>query len=201
MGAPPFIVLSTWDPITVPSAVPNSMPVSARVSWPEVDVQSGSAFSWSASDPTVVRVVEAGYVRFQATAQIDNDAAATGNTICWTELQNSRHFTYTHRAPNRSTTVGFDVVKFANANEPFRLALAHTGPSSVGADRVQLSMTWLGDTAAAATTDLFRYVPQIEQVGLDKEINRRVIMQLLERDRQIEDYLSKLTARLDAGGL
>lgn len=40
--------------------------------------------------------------------------------------------------------------------------------------------------------DLFRYVPQIEQVGLDKPITKREVMMLLERDRQLEDYLSTL---------
>lgn len=40
--------------------------------------------------------------------------------------------------------------------------------------------------------DLFRYVPQIEQVGVDKKLTKREVMLLLERDRQLEDYLSTL---------
>ena len=40
------------------------------------------------------------------------------------------------------------------------------------------------------THDLFRYVPQIEQTGLP--VDPRVMALLVERDRQLEDYLSKL---------
>lgn len=38
--------------------------------------------------------------------------------------------------------------------------------------------------------DLFRYVPQIEQTGLP--VHPKVMKLLLERDRQLEDYLSTL---------
>ena len=38
--------------------------------------------------------------------------------------------------------------------------------------------------------DIFRYVPQIEQTGLP--VNPKIMTMLLERDRQLEDYLSTL---------
>lgn len=41
-------------------------------------------------------------------------------------------------------------------------------------------------------TGLFRYVPQIEQVALD--VDPAVLQLLAERDRQLEDYLSNLSA-------
>jgi hypothetical protein len=42
------------------------------------------------------------------------------------------------------------------------------------------------------TRDIFRYVPQIERVGIEKQIGRREVALLLERDRQLEDYLNGL---------
>lgn len=46
--------------------------------------------------------------------------------------------------------------------------------------------------------DIFRYVPQIEQMGLD--LPPEAVMQLAERDRQLEDYLSTLHPGEAGGG-